>query len=521
MKVVVLGFDGLEPTLVEKLRERGRLPNLGRLAEDGIASTLDSTVIPISAMAWSSFLTGTNPGKHGVFDFVTRAGPDTDEFELTTSLTRRAPALWDYLNDLGYRIGTIGVPVTYPVEELDGFMVSGYPTPGRDRSFWPPDLDRSSPVDPYETTPHVHFDGTNREEFIDDQFRSMEALRAFHEHAMSDLDWDVLVSVFKQTDDIAHVAWDAPPLHEAYERADEILAETERRLEAMDEEYVLVVLSDHGFGPVEKTLFLNNVLRDLGYVRLRGGLGTRVRDTLNRHGIGLLNAYRIASALGLGESVMSVGYDEDTLKARVLYALRNALLLGSHDIDVEASACFSRGNYGQIFVEDDALVDDIVEDLLGYTVDGEPIIEAVHRATDHFEGEAVDVAPDLMIQTPDYRYLTARGFALATDAVLADHIIGRDAEHKQTGVFYAAGAGVEAGREIAEPSLEDVLPTVFHALGEPIPTFLDGEVIDLGDGTEEPTYREYGLESGRGGRDLTDAEARELRSQLDSLGYAN
>lgn len=521
MKVVVLGFDGLEPTLVEKLQSQGRLPTFERLAEAGVASTLDSTVIPISAMAWSSFLTGTNPGKHGVFDFVTRSTPDSDEFELTTSDTRRAPAFWDYLNALDYRVGVVGVPVTYPVEEFDGFMISGYPTPGRDRSFSPPSLADSAPVDPYETNPHVHFDGTNREAFLEDQFRSMAALREFHEHAMADLEWDVLVSVFKQTDDIAHVAWDSPQLHEAYERADAILAETERRLEAMDEEYLLLVLSDHGFGPVDKTLFLNNVLRELGYVRLRDRHGTRFRDTLNRRGIGLLNAYRVASALGLGESVMSVGYDEDTLEARVLYALRNALLLGSHDIDTATSACFSRGNYGQIFVEDESLVDDIVEDLLAYTVDGEPIIEAVHRATDHFEGEAVDLAPDLMIQTPDYRYLTARGFALATDEVLTDHVIGRDAEHKQTGVFYATGAGVEAGHGIAEPSLEDFLPTVLHALGEPIPTFLDGEVLELGGEAVEPTYRDYGLGSGGGGSDLSDAEERALREQLESLGYAN
>lgn len=521
MKAVVLGFDGVEPKLLNRLESEGKMPGFEDLRGDGLYSQLDSTVIPISAMAWSSFLTGVNPGKHGVYDFISRSEPDSTEFDLTTSNTRQAPAMWDYLNAVDKRVGVVGMPVTYPVDEFDGFAVSGYPTPHREQSFWPPELEETSPVDPGEIHAKVHFDGTNRDDFIEDQFRQFDAIERFHNHALDAKEWDLLVTVFKQTDDIAHVAWDDPELHEIYQEADRVLRETRQRLEAMDEEYLLIVLSDHGFGPVDKTLFLNNVLRDLGFLKLKSGIGTKMRDTLSKAGLNMLNAYRVASFLGLGERLMSVGFDDESPKAKLLYGLRSALLLGSHDIDTDRSACFSRGNYGQIFVEDDDRTDTLVEGLLDYTVNGEHIIADVHRASEHFDGDAIDLAPDLMIETPDYRYLTARGFALATNRVLTDHIIGRDAEHKQKGVFFATGSDIDSGATPSEPSLEDVLPTLMHAMTEDIPTYLDGDVLEIFEEASEPTFRAFDLEFGRRGDDITDEEREELRSQLESLGYAN
>jgi predicted AlkP superfamily phosphohydrolase/phosphomutase len=521
MKIVVLGFDGVEPTLLDRLIDEGKLPGFNDLRKEGIYSQLDSSVIPISAMAWNSFATGVNPGKHGVYDFVTRSGADSTEFDLTTSRNRQAPTMWDYFNTVDRRVGIVGMPVTYPVDDFDGFMISGYPTPAREHSFWPPELEDTSPVDPGEIHANVHFDGTNRSEFIDDQFRQFDAIERFHHHALDEMEWDLLVTVFKQTDDIAHVAWDDPELHDIYQRADQVLRETRERLKAMDEKFLLLVLSDHGFGPVDKTLFLNNVLRDLGFLKLKRGSGTRVRDLLCKSGINMLNSYRLMSALGLGERLMSVGFEDESAKARLLYGLRNAALLGSHDIDMDRSACFSRGNYGQIFVEDESDTEALVRGLMEYTVDGNPIIADVHRASNHFHGDATDIAPDLMIETPDYRYLTARGFAFATDRVLTDHIIGRDAEHKQKGVFFATGSGIDCRDELREPSLEDVLPTLMYALGEDIPTYLDGEVLDIFSGEIDPSFRDFDLETRRNQETMSSGEREELRSQLESLGYAN
>src|SRR5262245_49213805 len=71
-KVVIMGFDGMDPTLARRFMDEGKLPNLKRLAESGTFDTLETTQPSESPVAWQSFITGVNPGKHGIFDFLRR-----------------------------------------------------------------------------------------------------------------------------------------------------------------------------------------------------------------------------------------------------------------------------------------------------------------------------------------------------------------------------------------------------------------------------------------------------------------
>src|SRR5579864_5802990 len=71
-KVIVVGLDGLEPSIVESMLERNLLPNLGKIRTSGSYSRLRTTYPAETPVAWSSFATGTNPGGHGIFDFISR-----------------------------------------------------------------------------------------------------------------------------------------------------------------------------------------------------------------------------------------------------------------------------------------------------------------------------------------------------------------------------------------------------------------------------------------------------------------
>jgi predicted AlkP superfamily phosphohydrolase/phosphomutase len=518
MKIVVLGFDGMDPMFLDKARSSRDLPAFGRLDDAGAYSTIDSAVIPISPAAWSSVLTGTNPGKHGIYDFVTRTDAESTEFDVVSAADRCAPAMWDYLNELGYRVGVVGVPVTYPVDEFDGFVVSGFPTPNVEGSYAPNSLAEQSPVDMDEVHPKILYTGTNRDAFIDDQFRLWDAVERFHEFALTDLDWDVYTCVFKGTDDIAHVCWDEEPLYEVYERADRVLDNTISYLESLDEEYLLIVTSDHGFGPVDKTLFLNNALIDMGYVDLKRSVGTRFRSVLHSRGGNLLNAYRLLSKLGVAGEVLSLSYGDSRLGSTLEW-LREKLLLGTEDIDYDRSDCFSMGNFGQIFLQDESVQDELVDDLLGYRVDGEPIIDRIYTATEEFHGDEADRAPDLMLETPGYRYVTSRGFALGTDSILTDHVLQRTADHKPTGVVFAAGDPVEPSTELGAPTLEDILPTVMAALGEPLPAFVDGSPFGCLTESGASAVRRFDFITDRSDRD--GYANKKVKDQLESLGYTS
>lgn len=142
-KAIVLGLDGLEPSIVEAMMGRGELPSFERLRQQGSYSRLATTYPAQTPVAWSSFSTGTNPGGHGVFDFVKRdPGTYLPDFALTrfekprnmftpprVVNQRRGVPFWQLLNAAGIPAVILRCPCTFPPDELRGRMLSGVGVP--------------------------------------------------------------------------------------------------------------------------------------------------------------------------------------------------------------------------------------------------------------------------------------------------------------------------------------------------------------------------------------------------------
>ena len=142
-KAIVIGLDGLEPTIVESMLERGELPNLARIRQSGCYSRLRTTYPAQTPVAWSSFATGTNPGGHGIFDFISRDPatylPDAalSRFERPKSAfaqpqvvnQRKGLPLWHTLSHAGVPSVVLRCPCTFPPDELNGRMIAGVGVP--------------------------------------------------------------------------------------------------------------------------------------------------------------------------------------------------------------------------------------------------------------------------------------------------------------------------------------------------------------------------------------------------------
>ena len=142
-KVIVIGLDGLEPGIVEAMLERGELPNLARIRTTGSYSRLKTTYPAQTPVAWSSFVTGTNPGAHGIFDFICRDPqtylPDValTRFERPKNMLsqprvvnrRRGVPLWQTLSAAGIPSTVLRCPCTFPPEALQGRMLAGVGVP--------------------------------------------------------------------------------------------------------------------------------------------------------------------------------------------------------------------------------------------------------------------------------------------------------------------------------------------------------------------------------------------------------
>ncbi len=138
-RVVIIGLDGMEPTLVEQYMGQGRMPNLARLKENGYYNRLGTTLPALTPVAWASFLTGSNPGKHNVFDFLTR---DKRNYMPTLSsvhisggkkpsirLLRKGKPFWNILGEHGIFSSIIRVPITFPPEKFRGVLLSAMCVP--------------------------------------------------------------------------------------------------------------------------------------------------------------------------------------------------------------------------------------------------------------------------------------------------------------------------------------------------------------------------------------------------------
>jgi predicted AlkP superfamily phosphohydrolase/phosphomutase len=151
-KFVILGLDGMDHALTEKLMAEGKLPNLARLREQGCFKPLATTIPSLSPVAWSSFQTGSNPGKHNIFDFLTRdkqnyqprlssvdiRGPrrkiNLGRYQLPLGradirLLRKGKPFWITLGDHGIFSSVLRVPITFPPEKFHGVQLSGMCVP--------------------------------------------------------------------------------------------------------------------------------------------------------------------------------------------------------------------------------------------------------------------------------------------------------------------------------------------------------------------------------------------------------
>lgn len=151
-RVVILGLDGLEPTITERLLKEGKLPNLQKLSNEGSYSHLQTTYPALSPVAWSAFSTGVGPGRHNIFDFLSR---DRHSYlpELSSSkvsgnsrtlklgkyeiplgkpsvrFLRRSKSFWKILSENGIFSHVLRVPITFPPEKFNGAMLSAMCAP--------------------------------------------------------------------------------------------------------------------------------------------------------------------------------------------------------------------------------------------------------------------------------------------------------------------------------------------------------------------------------------------------------
>ncbi|MEW6347574.1 MAG: alkaline phosphatase family protein [Thermodesulfobacteriota bacterium] len=282
-RVAVLGLDGLPHSLLVSLCAQGVMPNLARLAESGTLVPMESTQPPVSSVAWTSFMTGRNPGEHGIFGF-TDLHDDRISLRLPSFDDVKCPALWQTLGDRGKTSTVVNLPFTYPARPLRGVLIAGFVAPTLERAVYPESLLPWLRSMDYRVDVDAAAGRKDRRGLITDLFHTLNVHEQVMLSLMESRPWDLFIGVITGTDRLHHFFFDAAydethPFHgdfkEYYRRVDTCVG---RFTSKLGNDTRLVVLSDHGFTGLKTQVYVNNMLQDLGYLRFAGHSGGRLEE---------------------------------------------------------------------------------------------------------------------------------------------------------------------------------------------------------------------------------------------------
>ncbi|WP_135664244.1 alkaline phosphatase family protein [Halorhabdus rudnickae] len=533
VSTLVVGIDAATWDILEGLLDAGDLPHLASLRSDGTHGTLTSTRPPMTPQAWTSMVTGVNPGKHGIFDFRTQ-DPETYEVRPVDATDRRFPTLWDVFDHADRSSGVVNLPVSHPAPSNTSFFVAGFPASVDDDIVAPQAAANHLPDD-YRIEPTVDPD--------DDPAAYLEAVEALMS-VRTDLtlslldayDPELCWTVFMGVDWVQHYLWNDQidgerAVHRAYRHVD---AQLGRLLEAIDDDVNVLVVSDHGFREIDGEIHLNSVLESLGELRRYDADD----DT------GAFATFATAALAAIERFPDSV---EHSIKAAVKRAAPASLLRRSEQaagltgqrylherVEWSATRAFSYGSMGRVFLNRasryrDGTIEEadyesvrasLAADLEGviHPETGDQVFEAATPGEEVYTGGSTDAAPDLLLTPTDWRYMIYGGFG---DEWLHPPE-KRYADHAPAGIFLAAGPDIAAGT--CDASVYDVAPTVLalHDLplvegmdGAPLTSMLRG--IDVSGKTVAPDAIRDELSHGPTDRS-TDPD-NDVEDRLEDLGY--
>jgi predicted AlkP superfamily phosphohydrolase/phosphomutase len=271
-RLVVIGIDGTPYTFLQRLLAEGRMPNLSRLTAGGSLARMRSVHPCVSSVAWSSFMTGQNPGKHGIFGFVDRE-PATLKTFIPTSRNMRSRTLWEYLSDAGKRVIVINVPLTYPPRQVNGILIGDFLAPNVDKVAYPPEVSQRLKAWGYRIDTDPWLARESKDKLLADVNETFDRRVETMFHLMDEEEWDYFHCHIMETDRLFHFLWEqmatndpvyAPQFLAFMGRIDQMLGQVMGRL---DDDTTLIVLSDHGFCTLDKEVYINTWLAQQGWLR--------------------------------------------------------------------------------------------------------------------------------------------------------------------------------------------------------------------------------------------------------------
>jgi len=271
-KLLIIGLDGVPFDMIRKFSDCSLMPNLKQVFASGKLVKMGVSLPEISSVSWSSFMTGTDPGNHGIFGF-TELETGTYEYRFPDFRDLRAPTFFDQLGEKRKKSVILNLPSTYPVREIPGVLVAGFVAIDLKKAVYPltylPFLKNSG----YIIDIDARKGKDKKSEFISDLHTALKLRKKAADFFWEKEKWDVFMFTITGTDRLHHFLFDAYAdenhrfHHEFlkyYEEIDNLVGDFFNKISGRGE-FETIILSDHGFGPIQNEVYLTPILKKHGF----------------------------------------------------------------------------------------------------------------------------------------------------------------------------------------------------------------------------------------------------------------
>jgi len=269
-RVIIIGLDGVPFQMLRDLSKKGIMPYTNEIISKGTFKQMFSSIPEISSVAWSSIITGKNPGEHGIFGFVDLY-PNSYKIKFPNFTDLKAPPFWDLIPAKSI---IINVPATYPVKKMNGVHISGFVSIDIEKSVYPEELIHKLKEFDYRLDVDSEKAHKSLDLFLEDLDKTLEAQIKSYRFLWDNYDWQIFMLVFTGTDRLMHFLLDAyenenNKYHRYFlthfSKIDEIIGEINQHIDKKED--ILIILSDHGFERLEKNIYINSLLEENGFLR--------------------------------------------------------------------------------------------------------------------------------------------------------------------------------------------------------------------------------------------------------------
>lgn len=532
-RVLVLALDSVCWDVLLPLVEDGTMPALGSYLKHAHYGVLESTIPPHTAAAWTTWLTGKDPGQHGVIDFV-RFDPTAHRFRFHDSTVQRSSSIFSLLSNAGISCGSIFLPRNYPPYELkDGYIVSGFETPSVESNFaMPSELREEILTD----TPTLHFDfEKDWEKDVDDAafsrnidraIASVELLERLSVHFQRTRPTKVQVAYLQATDILFHKAWKwcDPDKAKSNPRRRELIKKFFRRIDSSinrilglhssesrrmtainaTSRTLRLICSDHGHGSSDGRVFVNNLLREWGYLKPLAGIKKF--------------SQRLA-AFSFQKDVRKTRNKELSLDwSRTRAYMAHVGINGFVYINLKG-----REPRGIVTPDQfDSVRDGLIAKFKAVKIPGTntPLFTNVYKGEEIYARKEELKLPDIVLAATG-GFFPRNKLSKKSPIQVSPNAVG--GVHRPEGIFAFAGDGVARSGQIGHrANIADICPTLLAALGQPIPADVTGKPMQFAFEKKLPvksTAKSTAAEVAPDQNVYTSEEQKAVEKRLSDLGY--